>query len=161
MSPTASARRRALGAAAFALALLAAAPAARACSCYEIPFATEYAASEAVFTARSLGQESAAPAYPGMHYEVLLVEAIWKGALEPTTRVLVEDSQAVCGFTLATGLDYLVFADQSAAGEPLRSHLCTRTRADQPGDPIFDQLGPPQSTPAHAASWGGVKAHYR
>lgn len=154
---------RAFGAVApLALALLAlGAPPAHACSCFEIPFATEFAATEAVFTARALGQVDAAPEYPGMHYELLEVEAIWKGTLEPIVQVLVPDDPSLCGFSFDVDGDYLVFATRFAPANPLETHLCTRTRRVQPGDPIFDELGPPLSTPALPATWGAVKAAYR
>lgn len=132
-----------------------------ACSCTEIPFETEYDKTEAVFTGRSLGQRTAAPEFPDMHFELLQVQAVWKGPLDAGVEVLVADSDGLCGFTLTAGLDYLVFARRPDAEDRLDSHACSRTRLVQPGDPIFGLLGPPTTTPALPTSWGALKATYR
>lgn len=153
-------RARALGGA-FALAAGLAAPgAAGACTCFLISFETEYAGTSHVFTARSLGSRSAAPAYPDHHYEMLAVHAIWKGGVGATVEVLVADHSGICGGYLLPGTDYLVFAHEGSAGSPLFTHSCTRTGAYPAQDPIWQQLGPPLTTPAGSASWGGLKAAY-
>lgn len=149
-----------LAAAACAVAVVLASPA-FACSCTEIPFETEYDKTEAVFTGRSLGQRTAAPEFPEMHYELFQVQAVWKGPLDAGVEVLVADSDGLCGFTLTAGLDYLVFARRPEAENRLDSHACSRTRLLQAGDPIFDLLGPPTTTPALSTSWGRVKSTYR
>lgn len=112
-----------------------------------------------VFTARSLGSRTAAPDLPDHHYEALAVHAVWKGSVTPTMEVLVADNPALCGGYLTPGTDYLVFASAAQDGS-LFTHSCTRTGTYGPADPIWQQLGPPVSTPAGAASWGGIKAAY-
>ena len=159
MSILSATRARALGGACVVVLTLAVPTVALACSCISIPFETEYAGTENVFTARSLGHHTAAPEYPDQHYETLQVQAIWKGSLTPIVDVLVPDNDGLCGMFLVTGADYLVFARESP-GFPLFTHACSRTGIYAPGDPIWTLLGPPLTTPAEAASWGRVKAAY-
>jgi hypothetical protein len=145
---------------AFVLAAALAAPgAALACSCIPIPFATEFANTSHVFTGLAQGSRTAAPEYPGFHWESLQVHAVWKGSVTPVVEVLVDDSDATCGFFLTPGQVYLVFAHEGSNGV-LSTHLCTRTRSYGPQDPIWQQLGPPLSTPAGSVSWGSLKAAY-
>ena len=159
MSLLSATRRRLIGLAVVLAAALAGPGAALACSCLFIPFETEFAGTSHVFTALAQGSRTAAPETPGHHYESLQVHAVWKGSVTPIVEVLVDDSDATCGFFLTPGQEVLVFAHEGSNGV-LFTHLCTRTRSYGPLDPIWQQLGPPQSTPAGGASWGRLKAAY-
>ena len=134
--------------------------AALACTCLEVPFDQEYSSMDYVFTARALASEPST--YPDHQIVHLRVFAIWKGTgVEEFMDVLVADSEGQCGYAFTPGTDYLVFADWYDSTYPVYTQSCSRTRPYNPSDPIFNELGPPLSTPAPNRSWGKIKAVYR
>jgi hypothetical protein len=160
MLPAIESRARAFSVA-FALVVALGTPGvASACSCLNIPFEDEYAGTEYVFTARALSSEPST--YPDHHVERLLVFAIWKGAgYKEVMDVLVADNDGLCGMRFTPGVDYLIFAGEYSKKYPVYTHSCSRTRPVQPGDPIWEQLGPPLSTPVWPSTWGKLKSVYR
>ena len=133
--------------------------AALACSCLEVPFDKEFSSTDYVFTARALASEPST--YPDHQIVHLQVFAVWKGAgIDEAIDVLVADNEGLCGYAFTPGTDYLVFADWYDSIYPVYAHLCSRTRTLNPNDPIFEQLGPPLSTPAPPRA-GGRSSRYR
>jgi hypothetical protein len=163
MHPAIHRRTRALAVAfavLVALVALAAPGTSSACSCLFVSFEDEYAATDLVFTARSLSSEPST--YPDHHIERLQVFAIWKGSgYSEVMEVLVGDNDGLCGYHFTPGVDYLVFAEPYSKNYPVYTHSCSRTRPIDPNDPIWAQLGPPLSVPAMARSWGKIKSIYR
>ena len=134
--------------------------AAEACSCIIIPFDTEYASTSHVFSGLSLGSHPAEAAYPDHHYEVVQVHAVWKGTVTPVMEILVPNTDGMCGFYFTPGTEVLVFAHEFT-GSPLFTAACSRNGVYPPGSEIWQQLGPPLTTPAEARTWGSVKAAYK
>lgn len=151
---------RALASACALLALAVLPGAAVACSCSEVSFTKEFDGTPMVFTGRALGAEPST--YPDHHVERFQVFATWKGTgYSDVMRILVADSEGLCGVNIAPGTDYLLFVSPYSARYPFYTHSCSRTRPIDPEDPIWDELGPPLSTPVGAASWGRLKSVYR
>lgn len=142
------------------LALLVLPGAALACACIEQPFDKEYAATDYVFTARALSSEPST--YPDHITVRFRIMSIWKGHdFEEIMDVLIPDSEGLCGMTFTEGADYLVWADYYDHDYPRYTQSCSRTRIYNPSDPIYEQLGPPVSTPSVAKTWGKLKSVYR
>jgi hypothetical protein len=134
--------------------------ASEACTCVTVPFEAEFAATPHVFSGRVLGHtypENAS--YPDHHYEIIQVDAVWKGTISPVMEVLVPNNDGICGFYFTAGSDVVVFADVYEDGS-LYTVACDRSGSYAPGDVIWQQLGPPLSTPTVARSWGKIKASY-
>jgi hypothetical protein len=160
MLPAIESRARAFAVASALVVALAAPGLASACSCESVPFTEEYAATEYVFTARALSSEPST--YPDHHVERLQVFAIWKGSgYKEVIDVLSGNNDGLCGLSLTPGVDYLIFAREYSKTYPRYIHSCSRTRLIQPGDPIWEQLGPPLSTPVWPSTWGALKSIYR
>ena len=135
--------------------------AAEACTCLFIPFETEYESSELVFSGYSLGSyPSESTTYPDHHYESIQVHAVWKGAVTPVMHILVPNHDGNCGLHFTEGTNVVVFADVYEDGT-LYTASCHRSGTYAPGDIIWQQLGPPLSTPTAITSWGNIKAFYR
>ena len=134
--------------------------AALACTCIEQPFDKEYEGTDYVFTARALASEPST--YPDHITVTFRVFAIWKGHdYEEVIDVLLPADEGSCGMTITPGTDYLVWADYYDHAYPRYTQSCSRTRILNPSDPIFEQLGPPLSTPSVARTWGMLKSVYR
>jgi|SRR5687768_8870131 hypothetical protein len=160
MLPAIESRARAFAVAFALLAALGTPGVASACSCLTVPFEDEYAGTEYVFTARALSSEPST--YPDHHIERFSVFAIWKGAgYREVMEILVADNEGLCGLTFTPGVDYLIFASEYSKRYPRYTHSCSRTRPVQPSDPIWEQLGPPLSTPTWPSTWGKLKSVYR
>ena len=144
------------------LALSLAIPAAvEACTCLLVPFETEYNGASHVFSGTSLGSHPAyGSTYPEHHYEIIQVDAVWKGAVSPRMEILVANNEATCGFNFTEGARVLVFASAYPDG-PLASHLCSRSGQYEPTSPIWQLLGQPLSTSSEARTWGALKSIYR
>jgi hypothetical protein len=147
---------------AFLLALALAVPTAvEACTCLQVPFDTEFNGASHVFSGTSLGSHPAYDStYPDHHYEIIQLDAVWKGTVSPRMEILVSNSEATCGFNFTEGAHVLVFASAYPDG-PLASHLCSRSGTYEPTSPIWQQLGQPLSTSTDARSWGALKSIYR
>jgi hypothetical protein len=141
-----------------ALVALALASPAYACSCGPRPSVEESrAASAAVFTGIPISIQSNAD--PGGNFRVTFqVTAVWKGTVGAQYSLLMDDPQ-MCGVSFRLGEEWLVYAFPYYAAE-VYTYNCSRT-ARAAGNPDFEELGPPLTTPALASSWGLVKAIYR
>ena len=132
-----------------------------ACTCLLVPFDTEFNGASHVFSGTSLGSRPAYEStYPDHHYEIVQVDAVWKGSVSPTMEILVANNEGTCGFNFTEGAQVLVFASAYPDG-PLASHACSRSGEYSPTSPIWQQLGQPLSTPAEARTWGALKSIYR
>lgn len=154
-------RFRVLGTVASLLALSFAAPAVQACTCLFTPIESEVENASHIFSGVSLGSHPAYDeSYPDHHYEIVQVDAVWKGSVTARMEILVPNSPGLCGFTLAEGARVLVFASAYPDG-PLASTTCSRTGSYDADNPIWDELGPPLTVSSSAKSWGAVKSIYR
>jgi hypothetical protein len=70
------------------------------------------------------------------------VRRVWKGPEKPRVEVTTGMGDADCGFHFIAGLDYLVYADDDAAGA-LHTTICARTKPAS-GEAVDDlrTLGP-------------------
>jgi len=130
-----------------ALAILAGAPGARACTCALSDFYTAYDRSTAILLGEVTDITLPPPVYPVATTDLatvtLRVETVWKDAPAASTAQLVTAlSGASCGFPFQQGKRYLVFAFRLPTGE-LMASLCSRTHETWAQDPDLALLESP------------------
>lgn len=135
-------------AAAAVVSLLAAAPAAEACSCAppgEPRAELEHA--DAVFSGRVVDVEPGEQEHGFRRLAVrFALDAVWKG-LPAGDEVIVQTAEqsAACGYSFEPGEQYLVYAYESESGE-LTTGLCTRNAALERAADDLAALGEPART---------------
>lgn len=125
------------------------------CSCTEPPDPkTALGEATAVFTGRVLQVR------PSGEFEnaiLFRVNASWKGMDERLTEVNLPNNDGICGFRVAEGDSFMVYAYANAGSQGLGTHLCTRTRRVAAAGEDFKAFGKPPVSFADAPSRGAAK----
>ena len=81
---------------------------------------------------------------PASHFVRFETHAVWKGAAESELEVRTASSSAACGVMFTLGLDYVVYAYDTAQADVFTTNSCWRTRAYSDGEAVA--LGEPIET---------------
>lgn len=137
--------------AAILLPLMAAAPAAEACSCAppSDPRA-ELEHADAVFSGRVLEVEPEGEERGFRRLAVrFALDRVWKGVPEgDEVTVRTAEQSATCGYAFEPGEEYLVYAYESDSGDELTTGLCTRNAPLAQAAEDLATLGDPARTTA-------------
>lgn len=125
-----------------ALAALAYAPDASACSCMRLTPSEGFTSSYAVFTGEVVDISRNTSTHFGGIEVTLRVQKLWKGDPAEEIKVHTAGSSAACGYGFVKGTSYLVYAVRDDA-DPLRVSLCSRTAPVDQAKEDLSALGKP------------------
>ncbi len=138
--------------------MMSAAPAA-ACSCIDIGTPLEELAErDAVFSGRVLSITQADEYDIEAH---ILVFSVWKGSPPAVVAVRTSAESAMCGFFFEVGGEYLIYADDLIAPDPLWTDICQRSVRLSMAEFDLTELGAPSTVPTLNLDWGALKGRYR